>query len=431
MCTGMDMPITDYLDEILDEVRDNDNGEVADYIPELAAANPDRLAVSLCTTGGHMYSTGDDDIEFTIQSISKPFAYAIALQELGIAEVTKVVGMEPSGEAFNELSLDKDTNRPMNPMINAGAIAVNQLINGPDSSVEERVDRIVDWFSRLAGRELQVDEEFCQSEIATADRNLSIAYMLRNYGIIQDDAQDAVLSYTRQCSILVTVRDLAMMAATIANGGVNPVTEDHIFDPVVSRHVQAVMASAGMYNGAGRWLAAVGIPAKSGVSGGLIGTLPGQIGMATFSPRLDGQGNSFRGVEIFTILSEVMGMHLMNNTGRVNRAVRNWNSDDGSTIIQLQGAIDFRASENILRGAIQEDLEKRVVLDLDRVSGFNRVGRRIILEGLRRLTMDGHATALFDPDNVLPDPDLGDGTYPEMLTEKPFVTSYEMEVDTP
>lgn len=300
----MKMPIPDYLQEILDHVRDEDGGEVADYIPELAEADPDRLAIALCTASGHVYEAGPDaDAEYTIQSISKPFVFALALQELGPEAVLDVVGLEPSGEAFNELSLDDNDKRPVNPMINAGAIAVNQLINGEDSSVEDRVEKIRDLFSRLAGRELHIDAELSASELEGADRNLSIAHMLRSYDIIKDDAHDAVLSYTHQCSTLVTTRDLSVMSATLANGGTQPVTGERILSAEACRLTLAVMSSAGMYDGAGRWMAGVGIPAKSGVAGGLIGTLPGQLGIATFSPRLDTQGNSVRGVKIFEYLS--------------------------------------------------------------------------------------------------------------------------------
>ena len=203
----MKTPIPFYLEKILNSVRDEDGGEVADYIPELAEANPDQLGVALCSVTGHLYSAGDAENRFTIQSISKPFVYALALQELGLNEVREVVGLEPSGQAFNELSLAKD-HRPVNPMINAGAIVVNQLINGVDSTVEDRVERIRSYMSKLAGREVDVDKRLCDSELEHAERNLSIAHMLRSYGIIQDDAHDAVLSYTSQCALSVDVLSL-------------------------------------------------------------------------------------------------------------------------------------------------------------------------------------------------------------------------------
>ncbi len=409
----MKMPIPDYLTEILDHVRDEDGGEVADYIPELAEADPERLALALCTTSGNVYSAGEHaDVEFTIQSISKPFVYALALQELGTDAVTEVVGLEPSGEAFNELSLDDNDNRPVNPMINAGAIAVNQLINGVDSSVEDRVEKIRDLFSRLAGRDLGIDTDLATSELATADRNLSIAHMLRNYDIIRDGAHDAVRSYTLQCAILVTTRDLAVMSATLATGGIQPVTGEKILSPETCRLTLAMMSSAGMYDGAGRWMAGVGIPAKSGVSGGLIGTLPGQLGIASFSPRLDAQGNSLRGVQIFERLSQDMGLHLMAADQQSVPGVRSITRDSDDTVVRLQGTVNFTAAENILHELNSHTLGgSRLVLDVSRVTSFNRMGRRMIKEGLRRLREDGFQCSIYDPDGVVTNLEFSDGTF--------------------
>ena len=413
----MKTPIPDYLAEILDHVRDEDDGKVADYIPELADADPDRLAVALCTTSGHVYAAGEHaDEEYTIQSISKPFVFALALQELGPEAVMEVVGLEPSGEAFNELSLDDNDNRPVNPMINAGAIAVNQLINGEDSSVEDRVEKIRDLFSRLAGRELRIDAELAASELAGADRNLSIAHMLRSYGIIRDEAHDAVLSYTHQCSVLVTTRDLAVMSATLATGGIQPVTGERILSPEACRLTLAVMSSAGMYDGAGRWMAGVGIPAKSGVAGGLIGTLPGQLGIATFSPRLDEQGNSVRGVRIFERLSGDMGLHLMSADREAVPGVRSITRDGEDTIIRLQGAVNFTAAENILHEMKAHSFGgTRLVLDVSRVTSFNRMGRRMVKEGLRRLREEGFECVIFDPEGVVTDLHFSDGTLVETI----------------
>ncbi|HIW90998.1 MAG TPA: glutaminase [Candidatus Corynebacterium avicola] len=414
----MQTPIGDYLSEILDRVRDDDSGEVADYIPELATADPNPLAVALCTTQGRIYSAGDDEHEFTIQSISKPFVYAVALQECGVATVRSRVGMEPSGEAFNELSLDGTTHQPVNPMINAGAITVNQLINGEDSSVDDRVEVILDYFSRLAGRQLKVDERVTGSELETADRNLALAHMLRSYDAISDSATDAVTSYTRQCSVLVTVRDLAVMGATLALGGVQPVTGEQVLDPRVCRQVQAVMASAGMYDGAGRWMASVGIPAKSGVAGGLMGTLPGQLGIATFSPRLDSSGNSVRGARIFRYMSDTMGMHLMSSVTRRGTAVRSVRQRGPLTVVRLQGGIDFTGAEEFLDALDSRDIDtRRLVVDMRRVNASNPVGRRMVKEGLHRLRLDGLQVAVLDPDGMLGDPVYEDGTKVEAAGE--------------
>lgn len=409
---GMKTPIPFYLQEILDSVRDKDGGKVADYIPELAAAEPEYLGAALCTTTGHVYSAGDAVVEFTMQSLSKPFVYALALQELGLDAVREIVGMEPSGEAFNELSLNRDDHRPVNPMINAGAIAITQLINGVDSGVEERVERIRTYMSRLAGRELDIDESAFSSELDHADRNLSLAHMLRNYDIIKDEAHDAVLTYTKQCSIRVTVKDLAVMSATLANGGRQPVTNDKILDADVCRLTLALMSSAGMYDGAGRWMAEVGIPAKSGVAGGLLGTLPGQLGVATFSPRLNEEGNSVRGVEAFKLLSKDMGLHLMSTEERYGvQPIRHIIDDGDATVIYLQGVLNFNAAETVLHELERYDLSAdKVVLELSNVTATNKMGRRMLKEGLRRIRESGFDIEIVDPDQELEDLKMSDGT---------------------
>lgn len=411
----MHSPIPEYLDSVLDSVRDDTSGHVADYIPELAKMDAQSLALAMCTFGGNVYSVGDDETEFTIQSVSKPFVYALSLQNRGWEKVQQTVGTEPSGEAFNELSLDRNQ-RPMNPMINAGAIAVNQLINGEDSSIDDRVEMIREFFSDLAGRELRVNQILAESEMESADRNLSIAHMLRNYNVIQDAAHDAVLSYTLQSSIEVTVKDLAVMSATLANGGVQPLTGQKILNPDVSRMALAVMASAGMYDAAGRWMTTVGIPAKSGVGGGLIGTLPGQLGLATFSPRLDMQGNSVRGVKIFQKLSKDMGLHLMAAEPQGEYALRNIHTEGQDSVIRLQGKVNFSAAESILYDLGHYDFAgQRLVLDIERVSSFNRMGRRLVKEGLRRLREEGFEVAIYDPEDILTDMQYSDGTEAESL----------------
>lgn len=407
----MQSPIPSYLEDILDQVRDNHDGEVADYIPELAEADPNPLGIALCTTSGHMYSAGDATTEFTIQSISKPFIFALALQELGLEEVKKVVGMEPSGEAFNELSLNDDDHRPVNPMINAGAIAVTQLINGSDSKPIDREKKIIHYLSQLAGRELSVDQEVCDSEIGCAERNLSLAHMLRSYDVIKDDAHDAVGTYTTQCSLLVTAEDLAAMAATLANGGRQPVTKEKILDADVCRLTLAVMSSAGMYDGAGRWMAEVGIPAKSGVAGGLIGSLPGQIGLATFSPRLDPEGNSVRGAEAFKLLSHEMGLHLMSTADRYGvHAIRSVNKKGNDIIVDIQGYVDFNAAETILHNLSERNLDAdTVVLNFSDVTGSNKMGRRMLKEGLGRLRHDSRKIAVIGS-GFFNNPTLSDGS---------------------
>lgn len=411
----MKSPIPEYLEEVLDAVRGDTSGAVADYIPELAVADPDRLAVAIASTNGATYAAGDVATRFSIQSMSKPFAYAAAILDRGLDAVMEYVGVEPSGEAFNELSLERGTHRPMNPMINAGAITTHALLGGEDADVATRVDRVLSFLSALAGRQLEVDEQVCASELDTADRNLAIAHMLASYGVIRGSAHDVVEGYTRQCSILVTVEDLAVMAATFATGGVQPITGERIVDPATARHVMAVMAAAGMYDGAGEWLTKVGIPAKSGVAGGMVGVLPNQVGVGVLSPRLDANGNSQRGKQVFERLSRDMGMHAFAADGGRTDAVSENATADGVSTYRLSGSVQFTAAAELLDRMANATTADEVILDASRVHSFTDVGRRMVLEGLRRLHLDDVRVMLIDPRGALPDPNLGDGSYPELI----------------
>ncbi|WP_072805156.1 glutaminase [Rhodococcoides yunnanense] len=407
----MKSPVPDYLQEVLDSLSENTDGAVADYIPDLAHANPDVFGIAVTTVDGRTHSAGDDEVEFSIQSISKPFAYAAALTDRGFDAVANTVGVEPSGEAFNELSLEGETRRPKNPMINAGAIATHSMLGG---SVDERVSRALSFFSTLAGRQLTVDESVCRSEMATADRNLAIAHMLRNYGILADDAHAVVEGYTTQCSINVTVRDLSVMGATLANAGVHPVTGERVVTRAIARQTLSVMAGAGMYDAAGHWLTSVGIPAKSGVAGGLLGSLPGQVGIGVMSPRLDAHGNSVRGVKAFQRLSDDMGMHLMEAEPYGSSVLRSISEAHGEVRVELQGVVQFSGAERVLDALSRDSSLGTVLFDVSRVDRFSDVGRRMVLEGMRRVVLDGRGVVLTDPDGVLPDPDLGDGTFPQI-----------------
>lgn len=408
MLPGMHSPIPDYLHAVLDACAPDTSGAVADYIPELATVDPDQLGISLSTVDGAVYDAGDADRAFTIQSISKPFTYALALADRGLDAVLDKVDVEPSGEAFDELSLERGSGRPLNPMINAGAITVHTLVGEPGAAPAARLDRILDGLSAFAGRRLDVDEATYRSESATAFRNYAIANMLRSHDTILDDPARVVEAYTWQCSILVTTRDLALMAATLANGGVNPLTEEEVVDPTVVRQVLSVMATSGMYDSAGDWISTVGFPAKSAVSGGIIGSLPGQLGIAAFSPRLDGHGTSVRGVDVCRRLSHDMGLHMMDAPQPARATIRRAHAlrrDDGSeaTAYALHGSIQFAGAERLLRDLSEADLTTReVVLDLGRVHSVNDVAHRMLLEAVRRLRLDGHEVTLVDPEGVLP-----------------------------
>jgi glutaminase len=415
----MRTPIPDYLAQVLEECG-GDDGAVADYIPELAQADPDRLGIAVATLDGVVATAGDADVAFSIQSISKPFTYALAVADRGLERVLETIDVEPSGDAFNEISLEPATGRPRNPMINAGAIAAHGLVEGDDA--DERFARVLDLYSRLAGRRLDVDEAVFESELATADRNMAIAYMLRTVGTLDGDPPDVVRGYTRQCAVSVTVTDLARMAAVLAGQGRAPDGEQ-LLEPRVARQVLSVMATCGMYDAAGDWLTTVGIPAKSGVAGGLIGVLPGQVGIAVFSPRLDRHGNSARGVRVFERLSRDMGLHLM-EVSEVARSVvrRHHPGGAGVPVHEVAGDLRFVEAERVLRSLQEEPVgDGPVVLDLERVHRVNDVARRMLLEGVRRLHLDGHDVRLVDPSRSLGGdeggPDAGDGYVPEVFED--------------
>lgn len=439
-------PFVDYLEGLLGSLEHVTEGDVARYIPILAEADPSLSAVAVATTSGRVHTAGDADAEFSIQSVSKPFTYAGALEDRGVELVDEYVALNPSGEAFNELSLEADSHRPDNAMINAGAIAVHQLLVGPGATPAERTERAVSLMSTLAGRRLRVDERTFESEMATADRNLALGHMLRSHGILQDQAEDVVAGYIAQCSVMVTVRDLAVMGATLASGGLHPLTGERVLSSLVCRQVLSVMSSSGMYDAAGQWMAHVGIPAKSGVSGAVLGALPGQVGIGTYSPRLDPFGNSVRGVEMCRIMSEDLDLHIMEADVIGSTVVRSVRREGDTVHLHLQGVIRFGGGESVLaamtelgtgadpdpvewahcfypfseepdtaagRAAAQDEgrtaaeaLEQEapvraVVVHLDRVDRVAPVGRRLIEDGLKRLRADGVQVRVEDPDGVL------------------------------
>jgi len=284
-----------------------DDGEVDDSIPELAKANPAVCGLAMVDRDGDVRDTDDADLEFSIQSAVKPFVYALALVDLGDA-VLERVGTEPTGEAFDAIRLESDTGRPPNPMVNAGALLTANLVAG--STPDERFKRILSGLSAFAGRELRVDSGVSQSEQLLGDRNRALGYLMRSTGTLEVSVDDAVSVYARACSIVVSAEVLAVMGATLAFGGRNPVTGEQVVPAATVTTVLGVMAMCGMYDGSGRWMRRVGLPAKSGVAGGLVATVPWGFGIGVYSPPLDGEGNSVRGVHACERLSDDLGLHV-------------------------------------------------------------------------------------------------------------------------
>ena len=402
----MHSPIPSYLDEVLQSVAADRTGVLANYIPELAEVDPERLGASIAMVDGELYASGDTDSLFTIQSISKPFVYALALADRGFERVLDKVGVEPSGEPFNEISLEDSSGRPLNPLIIAGAITTHSLVGTETMNRAERMERVISGLSAFAGRSLDVDEAVYSSEIEHAHRNLAIAHMLRSHDILTENPTGVVEGYTRQCSLLVTVQDLAMMAATLANYGIQPVTGEQVVPKTVVRQVLSVMFTCGMYNAAGDWATQVGIPAKSGVGGGIIGAVPGQLGLATFSPRLDVHGNSVRGVSLFERFSSDMGMHVMNIPTVARSAIRaNYRIGSGekiTQIIQLQGRIRFAGAERVIREIVDTHyMGTRIALDVTRVYSVDEVAQHMLLEIMRRMRHEGYTVYLIDQDDTI------------------------------
>jgi glutaminase len=301
-------PFREPLNELHQKYKGLTDGKVADYIPELATARPEWFGISVVTAGGQSFEVGDTRQSFSIQSISKPFVFGLALEDHGREEVLRHVGVEPSGEAFNAIVLDEASNRPFNPMVNAGAIATADLVKGRD--FPDRIKRLIDMFSRYVGRSVHVDNAIFMSERATGHRNRAIGHLMLYFGMVGPALDESLELYFQQCSILVTANDLAVMGATLANGGVNPMTGQRAIEGGYVKDVLSVMYSCGMYDFAGEWAYRVGLPAKSGVGGGIVAVVPGRIGIGVFSPPLDRKGNSVRGIRVCQDLADRFGLHV-------------------------------------------------------------------------------------------------------------------------
>ena len=402
-------PVDRYLTALHRRISGITDGAIATYIPELAKVDPDLFGIAIATVDGRVYTAGHASVPFTIQSISKAFVYGYTLAEYGRDYVLSRIGVEPTGEAFNSIVLDEVHNRPFNPMVNAGAMAAAELIKG--ETPEARIATMLSVLSRFAGRSLFIDDDVHRSEQATGHRNRAIAYMMLNSGMIHSPPETILDIYFRQCSVRVTCADLAVMAATLANDGVNPLTGDLALERDYIQDVLTVMNSCGMYNYAGQWSYEVGMPAKSGVSGGIIAVIPGQIGIGVFSPRLDAHGHSVRGVQVCKEISETFGLHVFRNhtnsgavirrelSGDVVRSKRMRNPDErqrldekGSTIrlIEVQGGLFFGSTERLVRRVDEIAAEADyIIIDLRRVHDADTAAGRLLAEVDANLTERG------------------------------------------
>lgn len=405
--TSSKPPLLRFLDACHADFSAETGGAVADYIPELGKANPDHFGISLATLDGHVYEVGDTQVPFTIQSMSKPFVFALALDTLGAVRVESAIGVEPSGDPFNSIRLNAE-NHPFNPMVNAGAITCSALIH--EAKGDGAFAYIRQALSRFAGRELGIDDAVYASESATGDRNRAIGYLLRNSAVINDDVSAILDVYFRQCSILVTARDSAIMAATLANRGVNPVTGEQVMTPYAISRTLSVMTSSGMYDYAGEWIYRVGIPAKSGVGGGILAALPARLGLGSYSPRLDSHGNSVRGIKVCEALSSHYDLHMLNRSDDArNSIIADYDIGKSPSrrsrrpherkilaarhqdvrIIELVGPLTFSNVDYISRQLAAKPRPQFVIFDLRRVAAMTAAGVRLLAEEFRELAAFG------------------------------------------
>src|SRR4051812_13687225 len=396
-------PLLRFLDQCLEKFAGNEAGAVADYIPELSKADPAHFGISLATLDGHVYEVGDSQIPSTIQSMSKPFVFALALDTLGAARVESAIGVEPSGDPFNSIRLNAE-NHPFNPMVNAGAIACSGLIH--EAKGDAAFEYIREALGRFAGRTLGIDGAVYASESATGDRNRAIAYLLRTNAVLKDRVDSVLDVYFRQCAILVTARDIAVMAATLANRGLNPVTGQQVMTPYAISRTLSVMTSSGMYDYAGEWIYRVGIPAKSGVGGGILAALPARLGLGSYSPKLDSHGNSVRGIRVCEALSAHYDLHMLNRSDDARTSIiadysigqnpsrrsrRPHERDilathhDQVRVIELVGTLSFSNVDYVSRQLASKPRPQFVIFDLRRVTSLTRAGARLVAEEFREL----------------------------------------------
>lgn len=385
-------------------------------------ANPTRMGIAMTTADGHTYRVGDADVPFSIQSISKVFVYGLALMDAGFDAVDSKIDVEPSGSAYNDISSESGSGRPKNPLINIGAIAAASLVK-PDEG-QTVFDRILATMSACAGRPLSLDQDILDQDLRAGAHNRGLSWFLSSWGIIDGDPAPAFKDYTKQCAVTVTAADLSVMAATLANLGVNPVTGERVFTEAVVERVLSVMTTCGMYDDSGDWVATVGLPAKSGVGGGIISVLPGQLGIATFSPPLDEHGNSARGIIVHEEMSADLGLHFVRAATVGRSSIRSHATvdiahstvrrpaeadavlaehGDRAHLIELVGDLQFSGFEAVSRliGDLDEPL--CVILDFTKVDELSDV----TIDSLHRLAdamaEAGISLSVVDVDGLLAD----------------------------
>lgn len=307
------LPVDDVVARLLERAHalygGNADGRLSEVYPVLAQADPARFGLAVATVEGAVHAVGDADAAFTLMSVSKPFVFALVCEALGVDAVRRLVGVNPTGLPFNSASaVERAPSGRTNPMVNAGAIATTSLVPGDDPAA--RWTWLADGISRFAGHRLELDTDTLASARATNFRNRALAMLLREAGALAGDPLDAVDLYTLQCSLAVTAGELAVMGATLADGGVNPVTGERVVSAAVARATLAVMSIAGLYEGSGEWLLDVGFPAKTGISGGLVAVSPGKGALASYSARLDDDGNSVRGQLAARFLAAELGLDM-------------------------------------------------------------------------------------------------------------------------
>ena len=298
--------MTELLEEILEEcIHYTKEGKLANYIPELAKANPEDFGIYIISSDKRASKTGDYQKQFTIQSIVKPILLLLALMDNGIDRVKEHVGVEATGKPFDAINYSDQSlvSEHLNPMVNMGAIVMCTLIKG--NTYDEKFDRLLDLTRKLAGNpEIELDENVYLSEKRTGNKNRALAYLLKNYGMIEDEVEDVLDCYFKACSIKVNCADLAKIGLTLANHGKSPVSGERIFPSNYANYVNAILMTCGMYDGSGEFAVRVGVPAKSGVGGGIMAIVPTRMGIGIFSPALDSKGNSVAGIKALELLSK-------------------------------------------------------------------------------------------------------------------------------